>query len=191
MSRLHDTKYLVKVAFLGTLGFLLMYLEFPLPFMPPFLKFDFGDVPALIAGFAYGPAAGVLAEVIKCVIFLLSGRSESGIIGTSANFVTGASLVIAAALTYRRFRTLNGAIVSLIVGSIVMTATVTIADIYIFLPLWNIPVEQILPMVKAAIIPFNLMKGLFTSVATFLLYKRVSVWLRAETLVPTTAKNRS
>ena len=191
MSRLHDTKYLVKVAFLGTLGFLLMYLEFPLPFMPPFLKFDFGDVPALIAGFAYGPAAGVLAEVIKCVIFLLSGRSESGIIGTSANFVTGASLVIAAALTYRRFRTLNGAIVSLIVGSIVMTATVTIADIYIFLPLWNIPVEQILPMVKAAIIPFNLIKGLFTSVATFLLYKRVSVWLRAETLVPTTAKNRS
>lgn len=191
MSRLHDTKYLVKVAFLGTLGFLLMYLEFPLPFMPPFLKFDFGDVPALIAGFAYGPVAGVLAEVIKCVIFLLSGRSESGIIGTSANFVTGASLVIAAALIYRRFRTLNGAIVSLIVGSIVMTATVTIADIYIFLPLWNIPVEQILPMVKAAIIPFNLMKGLFTSVATFLLYKRVSVWLRAETLVPTTAKNRS
>ncbi|HHV07248.1 MAG TPA: ECF transporter S component [Firmicutes bacterium] len=191
MSGLRDTKYLIKVAFLGALGFLLMYLEFPLPFMPPFLKFDFGDVPALIAGFAYGPVAGVLTELIKCTVFLLSGRSEAGIIGTSANFVTGIGLVVPASLIYQRIRTLKGAIISLALGTIAMTAIITIADIYVFLPLWNIPVEQILPMVKAAIIPFNLMKGVFTSVATFLLYKRVSFWLGADALVPTTIKDRS
>jgi riboflavin transporter FmnP len=191
MARLSDTKYLVKIAFLGTLGFLLMYLEFPLPFMPPFLKFDFGDVPALIAGFAYGPVAGILTETIKCVVFLLSGRSEAGIIGTTANFVTGVSLVVPAALIYRRFHTLRGAVLSLFVGSIVMTAIITIADIYIFLPIWNIPVDQIMPMVKAAIIPFNLLKGLFSSVATFLLYKRMSSWLGADALIPTAIKSRS
>ena len=45
MSRIPNTKYLIKIAFLGALGFLLMYLEFPLPFMPPFLKFDFAMCP--------------------------------------------------------------------------------------------------------------------------------------------------
>ncbi|MDK2784821.1 MAG: riboflavin transporter [Bacillota bacterium] len=190
MARLRDTRYLVKVALLGALGFLLMYLEFPLPFMPSFLKFDFGDVPALIAGFAFGPLAGILAEAIKCALFLLSGRSEAGIIGVSANFVTGASLVVAAALVYQRVRTLKGAILALFVGTIVMTATITVADIYIFLPLWNVPVEQILPMAVSAIIPFNLIKGVLSSTATFLLYKRVSAWLGAVAVVTQPAKAR-
>ena len=65
MSRLHDTKYLVKVAFLGTLGFCSCIWSFS-SFMPPFLKFDFGDVPALIAGFAYGPVAGVQPKLSRC-----------------------------------------------------------------------------------------------------------------------------
>lgn len=190
MARLRDTRYLVKVALLGALGFLLMYLEFPLPFMPSFLKFDFGDVPALIAGFAFGPLAGILAEAIKCALFLLSGRSEAGIIGVSANFVTGASLVVAAALVYQRVRTLKGAILALFVGTIVMTATITVADIYIFLPLWNVPVEQILPMAVSAIIPFNLIKGVLSSTATFLLYKRVSAWLGAVAVATQPAKAR-
>ncbi|HKM38883.1 MAG TPA: ECF transporter S component [bacterium] len=191
MSPVGDTKHLIKIAFLGALGFLLMYLEFPLPFMPPFLKFDFGDVPALIAGFAYGPVAGIVTEAIKNFIFLLSGRSEAGIIGTTASFVAGISLVIPAALVYRHYRTLKGAIVSLFIGTIVMTAVICIADIYIFLPLWNIPVEQIMPMITAAIIPFNLMKGLFISVSTFILYKRVSGWLGTEAALPATDKLQS
>ncbi|NMA55555.1 MAG: ECF transporter S component [Firmicutes bacterium] len=188
MSRIPNTKYLIKIAFLGALGFLLMYLEFPLPFMPPFLKFDFGDVPTLIAGFAYGPIAGIITETIKSVIFLLSGRSEAGIIGTSASFVTGISLVIPAALIYRWHRTLKGAIVSLAVGTVVMTVVITVADIYVFLPLWNIPVDQIMPMIKSAVIPFNLLKGLITSTATFLLYKRMSSWLETEALLTTADK---
>lgn len=190
MARLRDTRYSVKVALLGALGFLLMYLEFPLPFMPSFLKFDFGDVPALIAGFAFGPLAGILAEAIKCALFLFSGRSEAGIIGVSANFVTGASLVVAAALVYQRVHTLKGAILALFVGTIVMTATITVADIYIFLPLWNVPVEQILPMAISAIIPFNLIKGVLSSTATFLLYKRVSAWLGSVAVATQPAKAR-
>ncbi|MGI6603591.1 MAG: ECF transporter S component [Firmicutes bacterium] len=190
MTRLSDTRYLVKVAFLGTLGFLLMYLEFPLPLMPTFLKFDFGDLPALIAGFAYGPVAGLLAEVIKNAIFLLSGRSESGIIGVTANLITGCSLVLTSALVYQRIRTLKGAILALLVGTLTMTATMTIANMYVFFPLWNIPTEQIGPMILGAAIPFNLMKGALTSVATFLMYKRVSAWLGSATLMPDQVKSR-
>ncbi|MBR2489727.1 MAG: ECF transporter S component, partial [Clostridia bacterium] len=45
----------------GALGFVLMLLEFPLPFIiPPFIKLDFSEIPALIASFAYGPLYGIL-----------------------------------------------------------------------------------------------------------------------------------
>ena len=40
-------------------------LEFPIPFMPPFLKFDFSTLPALIGGFAYGPVTGIAIAFIK------------------------------------------------------------------------------------------------------------------------------
>ena len=45
---------------LGALGFVLMLLEFPLPFIiPAFIKFDFSELPAIIAAFAYGPLHGI------------------------------------------------------------------------------------------------------------------------------------
>ncbi|MEI3326919.1 MAG: hypothetical protein V8R64_10950 [Thomasclavelia sp.] len=39
------TKKLVLIAVLGALSAVLMVFRFPLPFMPPFLSFDFAGVP--------------------------------------------------------------------------------------------------------------------------------------------------
>ena len=50
-----NVNYLVKTAILAAIAFLLMYLEFPLPIAPPWLKLDFSDLPAVIAGFSLGP----------------------------------------------------------------------------------------------------------------------------------------
>ena len=48
----------------------LMMLEIPLPLMPGFLKYDFSDIPALFAGFACGPVAGVIVEFLKNLIHM-------------------------------------------------------------------------------------------------------------------------
>ena len=41
---------------LAGVAFILQLLEFPVPmFMPPFIKFDFSDLPALVGAFALGP----------------------------------------------------------------------------------------------------------------------------------------
>jgi len=66
---------------------------------------------------------------------------------------------------------------ALIAGSAAMTIVMGFANLYIFLPLWGVPADKAGPMLTAAIIPFNLVKALLSSAATFLLYKRVRTLL--------------
>ncbi len=176
--RLTDPHFLVRVALLGAMGFALMYIEFPLPLLPTFLQYDFGDLPPLLASFALGPAAGGLAQLIKCTIFFLSGKDEAGLVGTAANLVAGGTLSVVAGLVYQYRRSLQGSLLALLVGSLAMAAAATAANILVFLPLWGIPAEQVVPMAVGAALPFNLAKGALTSAATFVLYKRVRNWLR-------------
>ena len=175
---LFATKNLVRISLLGAMGFALMYLEFPLPFLPVFLKYDFGDVPALFAGFAMGPVAGFLTQLIKVSIFFLSGKGDAGLIGSAANLVAGGSLTVAASIVYQQLKGRQKLMAALIVGTIAMVAATTFANIYIFLPLYGIPAEQIMPFIYAGSIPFNLVKGLLTSLATILLFSRVERILR-------------
>ncbi len=166
------TKVMVRIAVLGAIAFVLMYLEFPLPFLPVFLKFDFGDVPTLIAGFTMGPAAGFLSQAVKAVIFFLSGKGDAGIIGVTANLAAGGSMTVAASIFYHRWGKRRNVWGALIFGTIVMVVVTTLANIYIFLPIYGIPAEQILPLVYAGTIPFNIIKGIFTSIATVFLFSR-------------------
>ena len=69
---MNKTNYIVKVALLSVIAFVLTIFEFPIPFFPSFLKMGFGDLPALIGGFSLGPMAGVWIELLKNVfIFIL------------------------------------------------------------------------------------------------------------------------
>src|SRR5690625_5654897 len=62
---------MIILALLGTISFLLFFLNFPIPFLPtPYLKFDFGDVPALIASLIFSPFAGIIVLVIKNFFYL-------------------------------------------------------------------------------------------------------------------------
>ena len=56
---------LTSTAILSAMAVLLMYLEFNLPFMPGFLKFDFSELPVLVGAYALGPWYGVLIELLK------------------------------------------------------------------------------------------------------------------------------
>ena len=56
----------IKISLLSAIAVMLMYFDFPIPFLPfPWLKIDLSDIPALMGGFAFGPIAGVLIGVIK------------------------------------------------------------------------------------------------------------------------------
>ncbi|HHU32227.1 MAG: ECF transporter S component [Zhaonellaceae bacterium] len=179
-----STKKLVNISLLSVLGFLLMFtIEFPLPFLPPFLKYDPSEVPALIAAFAWGPWTGVLVEFIKTFLFFMSGKATSGLVGATAAFLAGGSFVFVGGLIYEKVHTKTGAVISLIAGSIAMTVVMTFANYFVLLPLWGISQAEILPLVVSAVIPFNLAKAIISSVATFVVYKRVHYWLEKQIFV--------
>jgi riboflavin transporter FmnP len=58
------THRLTRLAMLAAIAIVLIILNFPIPIFPPYLKYDFADVPVLIGSFAFGPIAGVLITLI-------------------------------------------------------------------------------------------------------------------------------
>ena len=67
------TKKLVRLAVLTAFGVLLMiFIAFPLPFFPEFMTYDPGDIPGLIAAFAFGPWAGLPRTVYEMFTWLFN-----------------------------------------------------------------------------------------------------------------------
>ena len=184
------TRLLAGVGMLTAASVVLQYLEFPIPVMPPFIKFDFSDLPALLGAFAYGPVAGVLIEFLKNLIHCAA--SQSATVGELSNFITGVIYVGTAGLIYRKFRTTKGAAASMAIATLVLAAVSVPVNAFITLPLYgsmmNFPIEAIVgmsaevnPLVKdkitlllAVFVPFNLFKGIVVGLITFLVYKPIS-----------------
>ena len=75
-------------AMLAAVAYLLAFLEFPVPLSPSFARMDLSDLPALIGAFAFGPLSGLLIELVKNALQLLT--TSTGGIGEIANFLMGA-----------------------------------------------------------------------------------------------------
>lgn len=192
-----NTRTMVKISVLGVIGFVLMLLDFPLWFTPPFLKFDVSDVPALIGSFALGPMAGVIVQLVKNLLKILLAGTNTAVVGEIANFIVGSVFAYVAGLIYYREKTFKNAVIGLVVGTIAMTVVISIANYYIMIPFYakayGMPLDKIITISGAvnkyvvdlksliifAVIPFNLLKGVVVSLITILLYKRVSPILKS------------
>ena len=183
----------IKIAITGiftAMAVVLMYLEFSLPFMPPFLKFDFSELPVLIGSFALGPVYGVIIELLKNLIHLPVTATAG--IGEMSNFITGSIYVFAAGFFYEKHRTRKGAIISMLLATGVLALVAVPFNYFITLPLYgsvlNFSTEAIVGMSAAinplitdktslvlwAFLPFNLFKGLLIGFITFWVYKPIS-----------------
>jgi riboflavin transporter FmnP len=187
-----QTRTIVIIALLSAISYILTLISFPLPFMPSFLKLDFSDFPSLLAAFTFGPLSGVAVQFIKNAVAALS--SSSGGIGELANFVMGGTMALSAGLIYKKYRTLRGALISLIIGTVLMSIAACVMNYFVLFPLYSafMPLEQIIeaassfvPFIKTkldvmifTIFPFNLIKGAVISIITFLLYKRLRPFLK-------------
>ncbi|RIM72831.1 ECF transporter S component, partial [Staphylococcus arlettae] len=58
----NNQKKLITISMLSAVAFILTFLKFPIPFLPPYLTLDISDVPALLATFTLGPVAGIIVE---------------------------------------------------------------------------------------------------------------------------------
>ncbi len=174
-----STSRLVSIALFGALATVLMWFpKFPLLPAAPFLSYDFSDVPVLIGTFSMGPVPGVLIVIVKNVLYFVT-RSRSGLIGTFMNWSTTTVLILVAGIIYHYVRRDRwGALTGMLVGTGLMAIVGVILNIHVALPIWGIPTEQIIPLIQTAVLPFNLLRGLISTLVTMLLYRRTTDLMR-------------
>lgn len=191
-----NVRKMVMIAMLGAISMILMWFEIPLWFAPPFYKIDLSEVPVMIGAFALGPVSGILIELIKVVLKVITKGTTTAFVGDVANFVIGCALIVPAGLIYDRQKSKKSAVIGMAVGTAVLTAVGCLVNAYVLLPLYSkafgMPMDALIGMGSAvnpairglgtfvilAVAPFNLLKGLLVSVVTLLLYKHVSPVLK-------------
>ena len=189
--RLNTAHTITTIGMLAAISGVLMVIELPLFFAPPFYKLDFSELPVMICAFYMGPVAGVTCEFLKIVLKLLIKGTSTAFVGDLANFLVGCSFVLPAAICYQATLSKKGAVWSLALGTAVMSVFGSLFNAWYLIPkfseLFGMPLDAIIAMGTAvnasitslstlvlfAVVPFNIVKGVLVSILTMLLYKRV------------------
>ena len=106
--RLSTAHTITTVGMLAAISGVLMVIELPLFFAPPFYKLDFSELPVLICAFSLGPVAGVVCEFLKVLIHLLLKGTSTAFVGDLANFLVGCSFVLPASILYQKLLSKKG-----------------------------------------------------------------------------------
>ena len=186
-------RMLTGTAMLSAAAAGLMFVDFSVPFMPSFIKMDISELPALLAGFAYGPLYGVAVCFIKN-IFNLIFHSSTGGAGELCNFLLGVFFVVPAALIYKKIKTRKGAVIGAAVGALAMALLSLPLNYYITYPIYSnfMPIDAIVGMYQDIFpkaggllscliifnMPFTFLKGVLDAVVCFLIYKPLSPILK-------------
>lgn len=180
-----SARTVTMTAMLAAISFILAFVEFPVPLSPAFARMDISDFPALIGAFAFGPVCGMMIELIKNGLQMLS--TATGGVGEFANFLMGGAYVLTAGMIYQHRKTKKTAWIACIVSSVVMGAAAALANYFILLPMFEMfmPLDQViasfgefLPFIRTKLdvvlynaFPFNLLKGLTIGIFTMQIYK--------------------
>ncbi|QQV51801.1 ECF transporter S component [Staphylococcus sp. 11-B-312] len=172
-----QTKRLITISMLSAVSFILMFIKFPIPFLPPYLTLDFSDIPALLATFSLGPVAGIIILFIKNLLNFLFNIGDP--VGPIANFLAGASFILSAIYIIKNNHTVKTQIIGFTIATIVMTIVLSILNYFVLLPLYGMimnlsnVVENIKIVIVSGVIPFNIVKGIIISLIFMLLFKRL------------------
>jgi riboflavin transporter FmnP len=193
-----STRKMVIIGMMTALATIVYYLDFPVPFMPGFIKLDFSNVISLLTGFALGPVEGVIVCLLKNLIHLLiKGIDTTMGIGDIFDFVTSATFVLVAALIYKKNRTKKGAVIATLVGMLAFTVISLPLNYFIVYPIYfkayggeaailgayqklMSSVKNIFSALCIFNLPFTFIKGLLCSIITIIIYKPLSPILKGK-----------
>ena len=185
-------KFITRTALfaaLATILYVVPFLQFKIPFFPAFLEIHFDEVPAFIAGFAYGPLSAAFVLLVKTIIKLPLTSSLG--VGELADLIYGLVLIIPACIFYRKKRSFKSAILGMLIGVvsqiIVSSFFTTFVLLDFYMAVMGLSEQAILAMCQAVNpnitslgwmfylyvgLPFNAFKDVIIIVLTILLYKR-------------------
>ena len=154
-----------------------------IPGIGGFLTYEPKEVILTIGGFIFGPVAGILMSLAVCLVEMVT-VSTTGLIGLLMNFISSAVFVGVSTSLYSKKKTLQRAILGLVIGSIAMTVIMLLWN-YIVTPMYTgMPRDAVLGLFLPLLIPFNLLKAGLNSALVMFLYKGVVTALRKSGLIP-------
>ena len=165
-----SVRELVTLAIFSALGMALSFIQIPIFPPAPYLQYDPSGIVTLTVALMYGPAAGIMVQLVSWIPKLIMSP-----LGSLLTFVAMIGAVLIVGLIYKKFHNLKGAIVAIVVGSVVFTA-IAIAMNFVITPIYTpgVTVEAVASMVVPILLPFNIIKCTINGVVTGLLYKPVS-----------------
>lgn len=208
-GKILTTRKTAMIGMFSAIAGVLMTIELPVPFAPPFYGIDASELPVLICGFAFGPVAGVLAEFLKIVIKLFFKPTSTAFVGELANFCVGCAMILPATIIYHMKKGKITAVIACTTGTLLMTVFGTLFNAVYLLPtfavMFGMPLDAIIGMgteinanvtnvftfVAWCVAPLNLLKGAGVSVLTFVLYKPLSPILKTAYETRRTAENKA
>ena len=183
------------IGLFGALSTVLMLFKLPLPFAPAFMKLDFAELPAILGSFMFGPVAGEFIVIIKLALNLLINGTDSMYVGELSNLVLSSTYVLMASLIYYRRKTKKRAAISL-AASVLGTSIFAVFSNTIFIfPAYAVVyglsmdslvtmagavnpfVHDVFTMMLFSVLPFNLVKYGLVAVITFLVYKKLHLFI--------------
>lgn len=171
-------KYVSHYSILIALSVVTGYLiHFPILPVAPYLLYDPGHIFILIAAFKFGPKDGIIMTFAYATLFVLL-TGQGGPYGALMNFIATSGFVFVSSWIYFRKHDKNGALMGLFFGTLAMTVVMIPANLLITPLYLGVERSMVIQLLLPAIIPFNLLKGLISSVLTLLIYKRISSWMQ-------------
>lgn len=155
-----------------------------------FLKYEPKDVIITVGGFIFGPMASFIISLVVSLLEMVS-ISDTGIIGCIMNLLSTCTFACTAAYVYKKWHTINGAVVGLAVGSVLMVSAMLLWN-WLITPLYmGTDRATIVSMLIPIFLPFNLLKAGLNSALTLSLYKPLVGALRKVGLVETHGEKSS
>ena len=185
-EKVNSVRFLTLTAILTAIAVILQYLEFPVPFfIPGFIKFDFSDLPAILAAFLVSPASGAAVCLLKNLIHFAVSQSFG--VGELCNFLLGVMMVLPAWFIYKIRPTKLTALIAMIAGSVITAVASIFINYYITYPFYEtfMPIDAIIGEYQKlnggvgslwdALIwfnmPFTFVKFMIDSIIVFFIYK--------------------
>ena len=181
----NKTKKLTTLAMLCAIAYVVMLVG-RVPVVM-FLKYDPKDVIIAPGGLVFGPMSALLISLVVSFVEMLTA-SDTGFIGLVMNILSTAAFACTASAIYKKKRTIHGAVLGMVVGTVFMTAVMLLWN-YLITPLYmGAPREQVVAMLIPVFLPFNMVKGGLNSAFTFFLYKPLVTGLRKAGVIEESAK---
>lgn len=183
---------------ISTILYVVPIFNINLPFLPSFLALHFDEIPAFIAGYAYGPVTAVMVLLIKTLIKL--PFSSTLCVGELTDFLLSAVFILPSTIVYKKIRNLKGVFVGFALGLVLQNVAALILNIYVMLPFYifvmGFSEESLLSLCQLAnssitdlkwtygflaVLPLNLIKDSIVLFVTFFAYRFLHKALRFET----------